>query len=230
MDLEPIEAGSVAEIAYAEIRRMIVQGTLPHDERLNQRDLAVKFGISTTSVREALHRLVGDTLVDFRRNRGFFVAAPFDLNAVVDRLEVRLALEPFGARLAAKRRSEADVRELKRVISGEARADSPGAAHDLSRDFHVAVSRASGNGEFTRTLEALWLVDIGRQLLARRLLEDSQWQGEDVAEHAVIAAAIEGGDGELAENLMLEHLSAVHSHWNATLREPLSTEPSASAL
>jgi len=227
-DLEPIEAGSVVELAYAEIRRLIVAGVLPSDQRLNQGELAASFGISTTSVREALHQLVGDTLVDFRRNRGFFVAAPFHLDAVVKRLEVRLFLEPPTAQLAAERRTETDVRELHRVVSSEAAAKSPGAAHDLSREFHLAVSRATGNREFTRALEALWLIDIGRQLLARRLAQSSDWQAEDVAEHAEIATAIEARDERRAVELMHNHLSAVHAHWAAELHEvALISAPSA---
>ena len=49
---------------------MIVEGEIPADRRLNQGELAASFGISRTSVREALHRLVGDSLVDFRRTAG----------------------------------------------------------------------------------------------------------------------------------------------------------------
>lgn len=214
-NLEPIQAGSVVEIAYQRIRRMIVDGTLPSDRRLNQGQLAASFGISTTSVREALHRLVADALVDFRRNRGFFVAAPLQMDTVINRLEVRLLLEPGIARLAAERRTGEQVRELREVIQGEANAESLDQAHDLSRTFHLTVARAAHNPELTRTLESLWIPDVGRQLLARRLLESDTWQAEDVSEHTNIADAVASGDEEGAAQLMLEHLNAAYRHWTA---------------
>lgn len=216
MDVGPIEGNSVVEIAYDRIRHLIVSGDLPPDRRLNQGQLASSFGISTTSVREALHRLVRDTLVDFRRNRGFFVASPLRLHAVVNRLEVRLVLEPGVAKLAAERRSDDHALELERVIEGEAQAESPQAAHDLSREFHVALTRAARNNEFERALDALWAPDVGRQLLARRL-ESATWQSQDVAEHAAIAAAVRNGDGERAAQLMFEHINAAYRHWRAEL-------------
>jgi DNA-binding GntR family transcriptional regulator len=221
MDAQPILAGSVVEVAYERIRAMIVEGAIPPDGRLNQGELADAFGISRTSVREALHRLVGDTLVEFRRNRGFFVAAPLQLHAVISRLEMRLLLEPGMARLASERRNDKEIRALRRVISGQQRARSPRAAHDLSREFHSTLAQATRNSELIRAFEALWTPDIGRQLLARRL-QSPTWQAEDVSEHEQIADAVERGDGERAAHLMYEHLHAAHAHWLAELAE---TEP-----
>jgi len=214
--IEPIQAGSVVELAYERIRSLIVQGAFAPDKRLNQGELADSFGISRGSVREALHRLVADTLVDFHRNRGFFVAAPLQLDAVVNRLEVRIILEPSIARLAAERRTDQHVLELAEIIRSESSAGSPGEAHDLSREFHILLARATTNTELTRTLEGLWTVDVGRQLLARRSQSPS-WQSEDAREHRAILAALERRDGEVAAGLMREHLEAVHAHWSGEL-------------
>jgi DNA-binding GntR family transcriptional regulator len=211
--LEPIRAGSVTELAYERIRSSIVDGKLPPHARLHQGELADSLGISRTSVREALHRLTSESLVEFHRHRGFFVAAPLRLDAVLARLEVRLLLEPGIARVAAERRSEDDVAALKRAVQGEARARSPRAAHDLSREFHFLLAQATGNAELARMLESLWTVDVGRQLLARRVTSPG-WQSEDVAEHEAIADAVEAGDGDAASEVMRKHVAEAYSHWS----------------
>jgi DNA-binding GntR family transcriptional regulator len=213
MQLEPIRAGSVTDVAYDRIRSLIVEGRLAPDARLHQGELATSLGISRTSVREALHRLTSESLVDFHRHRGFFVAAPLRLDAVLARLEVRLVLEPGIARLAAGRRTDEDVTLLRRSVAGEAKARSPRAAHDLSREFHMALARATGNAELLRILESLWTIDVGRQLLARRVTSP-QWQADDVAEHGAIADAVADGDGERAAEAMRTHIADTYDHWH----------------
>ena len=78
--LEPISPGSVVDVAYRRIRTLIEDGELGPSARLRQGDLADALAISRTSVREALHRLTADELVEFKANRGFFVAS-FRLDA-----------------------------------------------------------------------------------------------------------------------------------------------------
>jgi DNA-binding GntR family transcriptional regulator len=213
MELQPIRAGSVTDLAYERIRSLIVNGRLGPEARLHQGQLADSLGISRTSVREALHRLVSESLVEFQPQRGFFVAPPLHLEAVLDRLEVRGVLEAGSARLAASRRTEDDVAALRRAVRGESKARSPRAAHDLSREFHFTVARATGNSEFVRMLESLWTVEVGRQLLARRVTSPD-WQPEDVAEHEAIAEAIAAGDGDKAADLMHQHVADAYSHWS----------------
>lgn len=214
MTLEPIRAGSVADQAYERIRTLIVGGGLAPNDRLHQGELATSLGISRTSVREALHRLTAESLAEFESNRGFFVAAPLHLNAVLQRLEVRLLLEPGIARLAAERRTDDELAVLRRTVEREARARSPHAAHDLSREFHMLLARATRNVEAVRMLESLWTIDVGRQLLARRGLSPT-WQPEDVAEHQAVADAVAAREGDRASELMREHLAEAYAHWAA---------------
>jgi GntR family transcriptional repressor for pyruvate dehydrogenase complex len=212
IQVEPIRVGSVAEIAYDRIRALIVNGSTPPNTRLHQGELATAFGISRTSVREALHRLAAEELVEFRRNHGFFVAAPLHIDSVVERLEVRLFLEPGTARLAAERRTDDDIRELARIVKAEAQAKSPRVAHDRSREFHMALAHAARNSELAQVLDSLWTVDVGRQLLARRV-ESPTWQAEDVAEHEAIATAVAERNADRAAELMHQHVAEARSHW-----------------
>jgi DNA-binding GntR family transcriptional regulator len=199
------------DLAYERIRQLVLNGDIAPGARLAQVELAEHLGISRTPVREALRRLSAEGLVDFHPNRGFW-AADLGLDAVLRRLEVRLILEPGIARLAAERRTDRHLAELDRSIAREEKARSGLAAHDASREFHFVLARATGNEEHVRILDSLWLVEVGRRLLARRATE-VEWQGADVSEHREIAAAVADRRGDDAARLMEAHVRAAVRHW-----------------
>lgn len=201
----------MADLAYERIRNMVLADELAPGTRLGQVELAERFGISRTPVREALRRLAGEGLVDFHSNRGFRVA-DLGLDAVLRRLEVRALLEPGIARLAAERRTKEDVGRLRAAVAREERARSGIAAHDASRDFHLALARATGNDELVRVLESLWLVEVGRRLLSRRSAI-SDWQSDDIEDHHEVASAVAEGRADDAERLMADHVSGALQHW-----------------
>ena len=214
---------SVAALAYGRIGSFILSGEAPPATKLGQVELAERFGISRTPVREALRRLAGEGLVEPLSNRGFRVA-DLGLDAVLRRLEVRAMLEPGIATLAAERRDERDIERLYGSIAREERARSGIAAHDTSRDFHISVALASGNDELVRVLESLWLVEVGRRLLSRRSAV-SDWQHEDVREHREIADAVAEGRAEDAGRLMAEHIRGAMHHWEPKWREMKEGHP-----
>ncbi|WP_053226217.1 GntR family transcriptional regulator [Solirubrobacter soli] len=211
-----LQVDSVVDLAYEQIRRLVLDGDIAPGERLGQVELAERLGISRTPVREALRRLSAEGLVELRPNRGFW-AADLGLDAVLRRLEVRLILEPGIARLAAERRTDRHLAELTRAITREEKARSGVAAHDASREFHFVLARATGNDEHVRILDSLWLVEVGRRLLARRATT-TDWQGADVSEHRAIAAAVSDRDGDLAARLMDAHVRAAFQHWEEKQR------------
>ena len=218
-----ITTHSVADLAYERIRRLVLSGEVPPATKLGQVELAERFGISRTPVREALRRLAGEGLVEPLSNRGFRVA-DLGLDAVMRRLEVRAMLEPGIASLAAERRDERGIERLYGSIAREERARSGIAVHDASRDFHISVARASGNDELVRVLESLWLVEVGRRLLSRRSAV-SDWQHEDVREHREIADAVAEGRAEDAGRLMAEHIRGAMHHWEPEWREMKEQQP-----
>jgi DNA-binding GntR family transcriptional regulator len=208
----PLRVRSVVGLAYDEIRALLVNGTLAPGTRLGQGELANQLGISRGSVREALRRLAGDGLVEFQTNRGFFTA-DIGLPAVLRRLEVRLLLEPGIARLAAERHTPEDLETLRQAVADERAATSADAVHDASRAFHLGLARAARNEELVRVLDSLWIVDVGRRLLAARRTALT-WQDSDAAEHEEILAAVEARDGERAAELHRLHIEAALRHWS----------------
>ena len=208
---DPIRVDSVADLAYERIRGYVLGGEVSPGARLGQVELAERFGISRTPVREALRRLAGEGLVDFHSNRGFRVV-DLGLDAVLRRMEVRSLVEPGIARLAAVRRTEKDLQHLQEAIASQEGAGDGVSAHDASRDFHMALARASGNDELARVLNSLWLVEVGRRLLARRTAEPN-WLHDDVSEHRGILTAVTEGRPTDAERLMAEHIGRAVHHW-----------------
>ena len=213
---DPIRVDSVADLAYGRIRGYVLGGDVAPGARLGQVELAERFGISRTPVREALRRLAGEGLVDLHSNRGFRVA-DLGLDAVLRRMEVRSIVEPGIARLAAQRRTDEDLQRLEEAIANEEGARDGVAAHDASRDFHIALARASGNDELARVLGSLWLVEVGRRLLSRRTA-DPNWLHEDVGEHREILTAVSEKRASDAERLMADHIGRAVHHW-----EPLGS-------
>jgi DNA-binding GntR family transcriptional regulator len=212
-NVQPIQAASVVSLAYDRIRSLILSGDVAPGTRLGQVDLAERLGVSRTPVREALRRLTGDGLVEFQDQRGFRVA-DIAIDDVVRRLEVRLLLEPGAARLAAERATEEDLDLISAAIERERRARTAMAAHDASREFHVLVAAATHNRELVAAIENLWLIEVGRRLLARRRAAPA-WQEHDVDEHVAILAALHERDGEHAAQLMEEHVRDALRHWEA---------------
>ncbi|HZU40316.1 MAG TPA: GntR family transcriptional regulator [Solirubrobacteraceae bacterium] len=215
--LARIESSSVAILAYEQIRALILGGEMSPGARLSQLDLAERLGVSRTPVREALRRLAGEGLVDALPQRGFRVA-DLGLEAVMRRLEVRLLLEPGIARLAAERAVPEDVERLAEAIELEAAARDSDTMHDASRMFHMGLARATHNEELVNTLGALWIVEVGRRLLARRA-GAPEWQQSDISEHRAIMAAVQRRDGVEAERLSREHIGDALRHWNPIAAE-----------
>ena len=101
------EAASFADRAYFAIRELIVTLELPPGAVVREPELTERLGIGRTPVREALRRFAQERLVEVYPRRGMFVTK-VDVRDLVRLCEVRVALEPEAARLAAERATQAD--------------------------------------------------------------------------------------------------------------------------
>ena len=216
--MEPLGSHSIVESIYRTLRQEIATGNLPPGARLHQAELAEKLGTSRTPVREALAHLASDRLVEFQPNRGYFVATMSDAR-IRAAVEARLT-EPLIARLAAERRPPAALARMAQAIEDEKRARDSWAAHEASRNFHLALADASENEFLQRLTEQLWVADLGRPLYQAYVnVAGSDWIAGDAAEHERIYRAIAEGDGDTAQRAALDHLATAGGYVNAVAHD-----------
>ena len=205
-----------------QIQQQILSGALkPGDQIPAERDLAERFGVSRTAVREAIKSLTEKGLIEVFVGRGTFVTN-LSTDRVVESItlllrneqhnveslqEARELLEVATARLAAARRSEAHVARLRAITSEmeEEHAMSPRLV-DGDTEFHVEVARATGNpvlALLSQTIVAL----LRTERLYREQVDDSL--SAAFADHREIVNAIEDGDADRASRAMIDHLAHV---------------------
>ncbi len=220
---------SVPKPAYVlaeRLRESILRGEIQEGQLLpSERDLMEQTGLTRGAVREALRTLSVEGLVHTRLGRfgGSVATLPGNdsMAAAIDRFvqgrrlplraiqETREVLEPFLARCAASRRTEADVREL-RALHAELQATDTFQKFTVSNiRWHHAVARASGNELLSTVLYALshgiYVATVAEEY-------DTPETREQVLRiHGRINDAIEAGDANLAELSMRQHMTAAHS-------------------
>ncbi|MBI2467974.1 MAG: FadR family transcriptional regulator [Candidatus Rokubacteria bacterium] len=222
--LEPIKSTRIYEEIVRQIRALIADGQLKSGDRLPpERDLAERFRVSRTSVREALRALESTGLIEIRAGEGTFVrevsvealVEPLALvilsqrEAIAELYEARRVLEPPIAGLAARRASDEDVAELGRILDAQAR-EVAGGRTGLAQDaaFHTAIAHSAHNRAITRIVTALM------DLLAQSREESLQTPGRPQRshqDHRRVLAAIQSRDAEAARQAMLDHLVAVEA-------------------
>src|SRR5581483_5715207 len=199
------EIASFADRAYYAIRELIVTLELPPGAVVREPELTERLGIGRTPVREALRRLAQERLIEVFPRRGMFVTK-VDVRDLARLCEVRAALEPEAARLAAERATQADLEELRALIgelAGVRRRD-PRALIDLDERIHRAIYHASHNPFLVETLEEyyahalrIWMVALARTDL-----------GTAVGGHRDVLEAVVAGNATRAARLMREHVES----------------------
>lgn len=200
-DLHP----PLRDLAATELRRLILSGELSPGSRLVEDRLAERLGVSRNPIREALRVLATEGFVEVLPRRGACVAqlSPADAE---DLFEVRMALEPVGARLAARRSTTEGVGEL-RLILGRSQAATEAGELDLLADlntaFHCAVVALGGNGYLSSITEpmvrrAQWVFRHGAATRAPH-----SW-----SEHRDLLEAVASGDEGAAEAEARRHVAA----------------------
>ena len=194
-----LQPSSLADRAYLSIRDLIVSLELAPGALIDERRLVETLGIGRTPVREALRRLAQEQLVEVFARRGMFVTG-VDVRDLARISEVRAALEPEAARLAAERATEEErdgLAELSDQIKGG--ADLMG----LDERIHRAVYAAAHNhllektlGEYYVLALRIWMIALGRA----QDLEDA------VEAHRDLVQAIVVGNGDRAADVMRAHV------------------------
>lgn len=204
--------------AYSLILEAIDTGIYRPGDRLVESELAERFGVSRTPVREALQRLETQSLL--ARDGRSLIVASLDHNQMAELYVVRRELEGLAARLAAKHATPEEVRVLREMVEADNKlTDNPSALARANRRFHKQIHLASHNRYLVQQLD---LVHRTMALMATTSLA-AQGRGEIAqSEHDAIVRAIEAKDEESAGNALREHISVAFMtrlKQDATLRQ-----------
>jgi DNA-binding GntR family transcriptional regulator len=189
--------------AYQLILDAIDQGQYRPGDPLVEKDLADRFGVSRTPVREALQRLETQSLLT-RDGRSLVVAA-LDHTQLAELYVVRGALEGLAARLAARHATPEEVRVLQDMLEADRALESdPQALARANRRFHRQIHLASHNRFLIQQLD---LVHRSMALLATTSIAARGRSRDTLVEHAAIVAAIAAGNGDAADAALRDHIS-----------------------
>ncbi|MGB3370348.1 MAG: FCD domain-containing protein [Rhodococcus sp. (in: high G+C Gram-positive bacteria)] len=214
--------------------RNIVDGTVPAGTRISADDVATRFEVSRTVVREVVRVLESLGLLTVRRRVGITVldssqwnsldplvirwqlAGPNRAAQLAILSELRSGIEPLAARLAAQRATPEHCGQLTAAVIGmsaTSRAANSDAylAHDS--DFHRTLLAASGNPMLRSMSEIVVEVLAGR---TRHALMPHQADPEAIRLHGVVASSIQAGDAQAAERAMEQIVTESASAMNAT--------------
>ena len=204
---------SAAADVQAELQAQIESGHYKQNARLpSEAELARAFGVSRPVIREALMSLQALGLTAAQTGKGTFVvsqrvSAPLLMGrySPTHIREVRRCVEIPSARLAAERRSEAQVGELAAILARMEEADDPQRRNRLDADFHIAIATAAGNPLIMKLVDQLRTVLEEHSLALARIPRRREAAR---VEHRAIYDAIVKGDPDAAAAAMEAHLQA----------------------
>ncbi|MEL6915732.1 MAG: GntR family transcriptional regulator [Pseudomonadota bacterium] len=189
--------------AYTMILEAIDMGVYKPGDRLVESELADRFGVSRTPIREALQRLETQSMLT-RDGRSLIVSS-LDHNELAELYVVRSELEGLAAQLAAQHATSEEIEVLQSMIDADrAFIADPQALSQSNRRFHKLVHLASHNRFLVQQLD---LVHRFMALMATTSLA-VEGRGEvALAEHQAVVDAIRARDGQAADAALRAHLS-----------------------
>lgn len=212
---------SLAEQAYQQIRRRIVHLDLAPGDVLREEDLREELGIGRTPIREALQRLAREHFVTVIPRRGMYVSG-IEVSELSLLFETRAVLEPYAARLAAVRGTDAQWDTMAAELDLATGLD-PDALLAVDRRCHELMWQASGNRFLLDTLDMLYAQS---DRLWHLYLSDVSDPEHAVREHEEILDALRSGDADRSAGLLESHVQAfdeqVRSAVTARLEAPLA--------
>jgi len=219
-DVGPLGHARVAERVVAAIRSYIEDNELQSGDKLPpERVFIERFGVSRSSLREALRVLSTMGVIEVRRGDGMYVSEPaeqgsgsvgalFDAteeNALVNLVETRLGIELAATIAATQRASDEDLEQLQRFLDEQERQIAGDAEYEWEPlAFELAVVEMTGNS---------WLHDIEIMLrdawrsLSGDLRASVRHQDEWLSEHRAILASMRSRNVAQAQRLVIAHLS-----------------------
>jgi GntR family transcriptional repressor for pyruvate dehydrogenase complex len=225
---KPIKHVKVSDEIVDQIRNLISQGKLkPGDRLLPERELIREFDVSRPSLREALNSLITMGFLEIKGKRTFIKSVASesmqnplsllikaDTQKIFDLIEVRKAIEAWGAFLAAQRATEEDIKKLANIIEEMRKAFEEGRTWEKQdADFHLGMAQATHNTIQTHVMSTIY--DLLRESVAK-IFKDRSKVKKLLDHHYRIFSAIKNHSPDKARERTLEHLNYVESQVKAS--------------
>lgn len=218
-DLDIVRTVSLTRALERQLMKLISEGELAPGERLNENQLAARFGTSRGPLREATRSLEAKGFVESIRNRGVFVRQ-LSVDEALEIYDVRAALFGLAGRLVSQRMTDALLARLTDLLDrmeAVAKGGDFDSYYPLNLEFHHTIVEASGNatlvGEYQRFVKKMHL------FRAKSLV-----QGGGLAvsnrEHAEMVAALASGDAERAFATHFRHVERAKHRLLAAIETP----------
>jgi DNA-binding GntR family transcriptional regulator len=192
---------SKTDLVAALLRELVITGEFAAGEQLRQRDLAQRFGVSQTPVREAMRRLESEGLLICDTHRGFTVVPPDD-GRIEENFQIRAALESLGASLAARKidaQGLARLHDLNEKMRALIDDDDDPAYAELNREFHFTVYEFAHSPLLLSLMRLLWAsLHPGPRV--------SRTHAESARQHDAILEALTEGDAAAASARTYQHI------------------------
>ncbi|RXH02472.1 GntR family transcriptional regulator [Bradyrhizobium zhanjiangense] len=197
---------TLAESLRQKLEGAIAAGHLEPGSRLDEQEIAQRFGVSRTPVREAFRLMAANNLVELRGRQGATVRS-IKAQALIEMFQVMAELEGLCARLAARRVSQAwgaEIGEIHQRLVAAGETGDIDVFYDINQEFHEAIYEASRNS---------FLADQTRKLrnqvaaYRRRVTRMPNRIADTVREHEAIMQAILAHDPERAHSAMRDHVN-----------------------
>lgn len=192
-----------ADRVFLALSRRIVEGALAAGQRLRQDEIAAEFGASHVPVREAFRRLEAEGLVESQPRRGVRVAVA-DRSALIEAIEMRAALEALALRHTVMTYPPGHLIQLAEADLACSQAVSFAEWDGANQAFHRLLLQGCPMPRLMQSVERL---QLSANRMARQLgvLRPIGLPRED-RDHRAILAALQGGDTELAVQILSRHI------------------------
>lgn len=209
-----VATATLTDQIFRKIQTAIVSGEITPGSKISEPELARVYGISRGPLREAIHRLEGQKLVERTAHVGARVVS-LSHQQLFELYQIRENLEGLACRLAAQSIDKQQILNLREVLHLHAQDPNfkEGKGYYLQEgqdDFHYCIIKNSGN----KTLEKM-LCDELYHLIRMYRIQYSKTPNRPhraLSEHIRILDAIAEGDAELAELLMRRHIAASYQN------------------
>lgn len=199
-----------SELAFERIRRDILNCELIPGSAVSEIGIAKRYDTGRASARTAMQRLAHQGLISVVPRRGYVITS-VTIRDVREVFQMRLAVEPMAARLAAGRIDAKTMRQRERDWlknwRGQQGAGSDVLAHN--RYIHMHIAEATGNARLTRQIDDL-LGESERSTLIG--LKRGTFVLQMFGEHLPLIDALEAGDADLSEHLARVHVDTAMRH------------------